>query len=211
MLQDINLTIRQGQTVAFVGMSGGGKSSLIGLIPRFYDVQQGAVKINGHDVRDLTLDSLRGSVGMVLQDNFLFSGTVRENILFGNPEADEENRRAKAANAHDFMPQGYETEVGERGVKLSGGQKQRLAIARVFQDPDILVLDEATSALDLESEHLIQQARNPCQQPHHIDRGPSPVNDYARRSNRCAGEWQNYRAGKARRADESGWKLCQTV
>lgn len=164
VLQDINLTIRQGQTVAFVGMSGGGKSSLIGLIPRFYDVQQGAVKINGHDVRDLTLDSLRGSVGMVLQDNFLFSGTVRENILFGNPEADEERivAAAKAANAHDFitqLPQGYETEVGERGVKLSGGQKQRLAIARVFlKDPDILVLDEATSALDLESEHLIQQA-----------------------------------------------------
>ena len=164
VLQDINLTIRQGQTIAFVGMSGGGKSSLIGLIPRFYDVQQGAVKINGHDVRDLTLDSLRGSVGMVLQDNFLFSGTVRENILFGNPEADEAAivAAAKAANAHDFitqLPQGYDTEVGERGVKLSGGQKQRLAIARVFlKDPDILVLDEATSALDLESEHLIQQA-----------------------------------------------------
>lgn len=164
VLQDINLTIRQGQTIAFVGMSGGGKSSLIGLIPRFYDVQQGAVKINGHDVRDLTLDSLRGSVGMVLQDNFLFSGTVRENILFGNPEADEAAivAAAQAANAHDFitqLPQGYDTEVGERGVKLSGGQKQRLAIARVFlKDPDILVLDEATSALDLESEHLIQQA-----------------------------------------------------
>ncbi|EGG37359.1 ABC transporter ATP-binding protein [Paenibacillus sp. HGF5] len=164
VLQDINLTIQQGQTIAFVGMSGGGKSSLIGLIPRFYDVQQGAVKINGHDVRDLTLDSLRGSVGMVLQDNFLFSGTVRENILFGNPEADEAAivAAAQAANAHDFitqLPQGYDTEVGERGVKLSGGQKQRLAIARVFlKDPDILVLDEATSALDLESEHLIQQA-----------------------------------------------------
>lgn len=164
VLKDINLTIKQGQTVAFVGMSGGGKSSLIGLIPRFYDVQEGAVRINGHDVKELTLESLRGSVGMVLQDNFLFSGSVRENILFGNPEATEEEiiAAAKSANAHDFitqLPQGYETEVGERGVKLSGGQKQRLAIARVFlKDPDILVLDEATSALDLESEHLIQQA-----------------------------------------------------
>ncbi|PAK50448.1 ABC transporter ATP-binding protein [Paenibacillus sp. 7541] len=164
VLKDINLTIEQGQTVAFVGMSGGGKSSLIGLIPRFYDVQQGAVRINGQDVKELTLESLRGSVGMVLQDNFLFSGSVRENIMFGNPKAPEEEiiAAAKAANAHDFiiqLPQGYDTEVGERGVKLSGGQKQRLAIARVFlKDPDILVLDEATSALDLESEHLIQQA-----------------------------------------------------
>lgn len=164
VLQDINLTIEQGQTVAFVGMSGGGKSSLIGLIPRFYDVQQGSVKISGLDIRKWTLDSLRGSVGMVLQDNFLFSGSVRENILFGNPEASDEEiiSAAKAANAHEFisnLPQGYDTEVGERGVKLSGGQKQRLAIARVFlKDPDILVLDEATSALDLESEHLIQQS-----------------------------------------------------
>lgn len=164
VLKDINLTIEQGQTVAFVGMSGGGKSSLIGLIPRFYDVQQGSVKINGDDVRMITLDSLRGSIGMVLQDNFLFSGSVRENILFGNPNASEEEivAAAKSANAHEFitnLPQGYDTEVGERGVKLSGGQKQRLAIARVFlKDPDILVLDEATSALDLESEHLIQQA-----------------------------------------------------
>lgn len=164
VLKDINLSIEQGQTVAFVGMSGGGKSSLIGLIPRFYDVQQGSVKINGYDVRKVTLDSLRGSVGMVLQDNFLFSGSVRENILFGNPNATEEEimAAAESANAHEFitnLPQGYDTEVGERGVKLSGGQKQRLAIARVFlKDPDILVLDEATSALDLESEHLIQQA-----------------------------------------------------
>lgn len=164
VLKDINLTIEQGQTVAFVGMSGGGKSSLISLIPRFYDVQQGSVKINGDDVRRVTLDSLRGSIGMVLQDNFLFSGSVRENILFGNPEGSEEEivAAAKSANAHEFitnLPQGYDTEVGERGVKLSGGQKQRLAIARVFlKDPAILVLDEATSALDLESEHLIQQA-----------------------------------------------------
>ncbi|NMO96265.1 ABC transporter ATP-binding protein [Paenibacillus lemnae] len=164
VLKDIQLNIKQGQTVAFVGMSGGGKSSLIGLIPRFYDVQEGRVMISGHDIRTLTLESLRRSIGMVLQDNFLFSGSVRENIMLGNPEAEEEDMiaAAKSANAHDFimnLPLGYDTEVGERGVKLSGGQKQRLAIARVFlKDPDILVLDEATSALDLESEHLIQQA-----------------------------------------------------
>lgn len=127
VLKDINLTIEQGQTVAFVGMSGGGKSSLIGLIPRFYDVQQGAVRINGQDVKELTLESLRGSVGMVLQDNFLFSGSVRENIMFGNPEAPEEEiiAAAKAANAHDFimqLPQGYDTEVGERGSSYPAGR-----------------------------------------------------------------------------------------
>ncbi len=164
VLKDIDLQIEQGQTVAFVGMSGGGKSSLISLIPRFYDIQQGSVTVNGTDVRNLTMKSLRESIGMVLQDNFLFSGSVRENILVGNTDASTESIEAAAmsANAHDFimnLPEGYETEVGERGVKLSGGQKQRLAIARVFlKNPDILVLDEATSALDLESEHLIQQA-----------------------------------------------------
>ncbi|MEC0240417.1 ABC transporter ATP-binding protein [Paenibacillus dokdonensis] len=164
VLKDVNLEIKHGQTVAFVGMSGGGKSSLISLIPRFYDIQQGSVRINGDDVRNLTMESVRGSVGMVLQDNFLFSGSVKDNILIGNPDADSSKveAAAAAANAHEFimnLPQGYDTEVGERGVKLSGGQKQRIAIARVFlKNPDILVLDEATSALDLESEHLIQQA-----------------------------------------------------
>ncbi|HWO53223.1 MAG TPA: ABC transporter ATP-binding protein [Paenibacillus cookii] len=164
VLKDVNLEIRHGQTVAFVGMSGGGKSSLISLIPRFYDIQKGIVSINGQDVRKLTMESVRGSVGMVLQDNFLFSGSVKDNILVGNPDATDEEVKEAAirANAHDFimdLPDGYDTEVGERGVKLSGGQKQRIAIARVFlKDPDILVLDEATSALDLESEHLIQQA-----------------------------------------------------
>lgn len=164
VLKDVSLDIKGGQTVAFVGMSGGGKSSLISLIPRFYDIQQGKVLINNQDVRSLTQESLRGSIGMVLQDNFLFSGSIRENILLGNPDAAEEDiiQAATAANAHDFilnLPNGYDTEIGERGVKLSGGQKQRVAIARVFlKDPDILVLDEATSALDLESEHLIQQS-----------------------------------------------------
>lgn len=164
VLKDINLRINPGQTVAFVGMSGGGKSSLISLIPRFYDISEGNLRMDGHDIRGLTQESLRRTVGMVLQDNFLFSGSVRENILFGNPAAGEAEivSAAQAANAHDFimqLPDGYDTEVGERGVKLSGGQKQRVAIARVFlKDPKVLILDEATSALDLESEHLIQQA-----------------------------------------------------
>ncbi|WP_339243760.1 ABC transporter ATP-binding protein [Paenibacillus sp. FSL R10-2796] len=164
VLKDINLSIQPGQTIAFVGMSGGGKSSLISLIPRFYDISKGSLQMDGYDIQELTQESLRRSVGMVLQDNFLFSGSVRENILFGNPNATEEEviSAAKAANAHDFieqLPLGYETEVGERGVKLSGGQKQRVAIARVFlKDPKVLIFDEATSALDLESEHLIQQA-----------------------------------------------------
>lgn len=164
VLKDINLRINPGQTVAFVGMSGGGKSSLISLIPRFYDISKGNLRMDGHDIRGLTQESLRRTVGMVLQDNFLFSGSVRENILFGNPAAGEAEivSAAQAANAHDFimqLPDGYDTEVGERGVKLSGGQKQRVAIARVFlKDPKVLILDEATSALDLESEHLIQQA-----------------------------------------------------
>ncbi|WP_055108364.1 ABC transporter ATP-binding protein [Paenibacillus ihumii] len=164
VLRNISIQINPGQTVAFVGMSGGGKSSLVGLIPRFYDVQKGSLIVGGRDVKDWTMESLRSSIGMVLQDNFLFSGTVRENILLGNPGSSDEAvyQAAKAANAHDFimeLPNGYDTEVGERGVKLSGGQKQRVAIARVFlKDPPILILDEATSALDLESEHLIQQS-----------------------------------------------------
>lgn len=164
VLKNISLQINPGQTVAFVGMSGGGKSSLVGLIPRFYDIQKGSLTVGGKEIKHWTMESLRSQIGMVLQDNFLFSGSVRDNIKLGNPEADDEavEAAAKAANAHEFileLPQGYDTEVGERGVKLSGGQKQRIAIARVFlKDPPILILDEATSALDLESEHLIQQS-----------------------------------------------------
>lgn len=164
VLKGINLTVEPGKTVALVGASGGGKSSLISLIPRFYDVREGTLRIDGHDVRDVTMKSLRSQIGMVLQDNILFSDSIRENILMGNPEASEEEmiEAAKAANAHDFIMEltnGYDTEIGERGVKLSGGQKQRIAIARVFlKNPGILILDEATSALDLESEHLIQQS-----------------------------------------------------
>lgn len=164
ILKNINFAIKPGETAAFVGMSGGGKSTIVSLIPRFYNVTGGTVKIDGIDVNDAIIHSLRAQIGIVLQDNILFSDSVKQNILMGRPYAtdDEVIAAAKAANAHDFimtLPQGYETKVGERGVKLSGGQKQRVAIARVFlKNPPILVLDEATSALDLESEALIQDS-----------------------------------------------------
>ncbi|MCA1024163.1 ABC transporter ATP-binding protein [Halobacillus litoralis] len=164
VLKDIDLHIQKGETIAFVGMSGGGKSTLISLIPRFYDVTAGKILLDGTDIREVQARSLRDKIGMVLQDNILFSESIAMNIRMGNPDATDEEmfEAAKAANAHDFimdLPNGYDTLVGERGVKLSGGQKQRVAIARVFlKNPPLLVLDEATSALDLESEHLIQGA-----------------------------------------------------
>lgn len=164
VLKDISLDVRQGETIALVGMSGGGKSSLISLIPRFYDVTKGEILLDGTDIRRFKVRSLRDKIGIVLQDNILFSESVKTNILLGKPHASDEEviAAAKAANAHDFimnLPDAYETKVGERGVKLSGGQKQRVAIARIFlKNPPILILDEATSALDLESEHLIQEA-----------------------------------------------------
>lgn len=164
VLKDMNFTVKPGETVALVGMSGGGKSTIVSLIPRFYDVTGGAIRIDGHDIRDIQTKTLRDQIGMVLQDSILFSDSVRSNILMGKPDASEQEivSAAKAANAHDFimeLPDGYDTKVGERGVKLSGGQKQRLSIARVFlKNPPMLILDEATSALDLESEALIQES-----------------------------------------------------
>ncbi|WP_070121094.1 ABC transporter ATP-binding protein [Bacillus marinisedimentorum] len=164
VLKNINLHVKTGETVALVGMSGGGKSTLVSLIPRFYDVSEGRIMMDGNDIRDYEAKSLRNNIGMVLQDNILFSESVKFNIKMGNPYASDEEvvEAAKAANAHEFimaLPNGYDTKVGERGVKLSGGQKQRVAIARVFlKNPPVLILDEATSALDLESEHLIQEA-----------------------------------------------------
>ncbi|WNS76641.1 ABC transporter ATP-binding protein [Bacillus sp. DTU_2020_1000418_1_SI_GHA_SEK_038] len=164
VLKNITLNVKKGETIALVGMSGGGKSSLVGLIPRFYDVTEGKILLDGKDIRSFKVRSLRDKIGMVLQDNILFSESVKTNILLGKPGASDEEviEAAKAANAHEFimnLPNGYDTRVGERGVKLSGGQKQRVAIARIFlKNPPILILDEATSALDLESEHLIQEA-----------------------------------------------------
>ncbi|MCD8821995.1 ABC transporter ATP-binding protein/permease [Staphylococcus gallinarum] len=166
ILNNINLDIKQGETVAFVGMSGGGKSTLINLIPRFYDVSDGEIRIDGTNIKSYLTGSLRNQIGLVQQDNILFSDTIKENILLGRPDATDEEviAAAKMANAHDFimdLSEGYDTEVGERGVKLSGGQKQRVSIARIFlNNPPIIILDEATSALDLESEAIIQDALN---------------------------------------------------
>jgi ATP-binding cassette subfamily B multidrug efflux pump len=164
VLSDVSFTAEPGQVVALLGATGSGKSTIINLIPRFYDVTEGRVLIDGTDVRDVTIESLRSQIGIVFQETTLFAGTVKENIAFGRPEATMEEiiAAAEAAEAHDFIvsfPDGYETQVGERGVTLSGGQKQRVAIARALVlDPHILILDDSTSSVDLETEYRIQQA-----------------------------------------------------
>ncbi|WP_374685716.1 ABC transporter ATP-binding protein, partial [Promineifilum sp.] len=164
VLSNISFVAEPGQTVALLGATGSGKSSIINLIPRFYDVSDGQVLIDGRDVRDVTLESLRLHIGIVLQETVLFSGTIRENIAFGRPDATDEEviAAAQAAAAHDFItgfPQGYDTPVGERGATLSGGQKQRVAIARaLLLDPHILILDDSTSSVDLNTEYEIQKA-----------------------------------------------------
>jgi subfamily B ATP-binding cassette protein MsbA len=166
VLRDVKLHVHPGEVVALVGGSGAGKSTFVNLLPRFYDVTRGRITIDGIDVREVTMQSLRGLMGYVTQEVILFNDTVRNNIAYGRSDADDARviEAAKAANAHDFisvLPQGYDTVIGESGVLLSGGQRQRIAIARaLFKDPPILVLDEATSALDTESERLVQQALN---------------------------------------------------
>ncbi len=163
-LSHVSLAASPGQMVAFVGPSGAGKSTIANLIPRFYDVSSGAIRIDGYDVRAVTMESLRRQIGIVPQETMLFSTTVRENIRYGRLDATEEEivQAAKDANAHDFimaLPKGYDTKIGERGLNLSGGQRQRIAIARaILKDPRILILDEATSALDTESEKIVQAA-----------------------------------------------------
>lgn len=164
VLSDINLKVKAGETVAFVGPSGSGKTTICSLIPRFYDVLNGSISIDGIDIRDMTKHSLRSQIGIVQQDVFLFTGTIRENIAYGKKDATNEEVLEAARKAHleEFiseLPAGYDTQIGERGLKLSGGQKQRLAIARMFlKNPPILILDEATSALDTETERIIQHS-----------------------------------------------------
>ena len=164
VLRHVSFTVEPGQTAALLGSTGSGKTTIINLIPRFYDVSEGAVLIDGHDVRDVTLESLRRQIGIVLQETTLFSGTIRENIAFGRPNASDAEiiAAAKAAAAHEFItsfPDGYDTRVGERGSTLSGGQKQRIAIARaLLMDPRILILDDSTSSVDVKTEYEIQQA-----------------------------------------------------
>ena len=164
VLQDVSLHIVPGETIAFVGSSGGGKTTLCNLIPRFYDVSEGRILLDGQDIKHFTLKSLRGNIGIVQQDVYLFSGTIYENIAYGRPGASKEDviNAAKRAGAHEFimgLKDGYDTYVGERGVKLSGGQKQRISIARVFlKNPPIIILDEATSALDNESEFAVAKS-----------------------------------------------------
>ncbi|MFO7870931.1 MAG: ABC transporter ATP-binding protein [Kiritimatiellia bacterium] len=166
VLKDLSFTVRAGQRAAIVGGSGAGKTTVVDLLPRFFDVTGGRILVNGRDVGDFTLKSLRGRIGIVTQETFLFNDTVRDNIRYGRPEATEEEitGSARLANAHEFitaMPKGYDTVIGERGVRLSGGQRQRIAIARAaLRNPPILVLDEATSALDTESERMVQTALN---------------------------------------------------
>ena len=166
IIHDLSFSVNPGQAIGLVGPSGAGKSTIASLLPRFYDCDSGTIRIDGTDIRDATLDSLRSQVGIVPQETILFNGTVYDNILYGRLDATKEEiiEAAKAANAHDFimeLPQGYDTMLGDRGVNISGGQRQRIAIARaILKNPRILILDEATSALDTESERLVQEALN---------------------------------------------------
>lgn len=163
-MKNINLTIPKNETLAIVGNSGGGKSTLVNLIPRFYDIKSGSIKIDGVDIREFSLKSLRQNISMVFQDNFLYSGTIKENIMMGNPDATTEElmEAIKSAHLQDLiseLPEGLETELGERGMTLSGGQRQCVAIARaMLRNTPIVILDEAISALDNESEAIVQKA-----------------------------------------------------
>jgi ATP-binding cassette subfamily B protein len=164
VLKDVSFTVQPGEMIGLVGPSGAGKSTTINLLCRFYDVSSGAIEIDGIDLRDVQLNSLRQQIGIVLQEPFLFVGTIGENIAYGRPDATMEEimQAAKAANAHEFIirfPEGYDTMVGERGTRLSGGERQRISIARaILKDPRILILDEATASVDTETEHKIREA-----------------------------------------------------
>jgi ATP-binding cassette subfamily B protein len=171
VLKDVSIHARPGEVVALLGPTGSGKSTVVNLLPRFYDITAGAITIDGQDVRDVTLESLRAAIGMVQQDVFLFPATIADNIRYGRPDATDEEviEASRTARIHDFidsMPDGYDTWVGERGVTLSGGQRQRVAIARtLLMDPKVLVFDDSTSSVDMRTEFLIQEAL------HHLMRG----------------------------------------
>ena len=187
VLNGLSLRVRAGETLAVVGSSGSGKSTISLLLPRFYDVRSGAVRVGGHDVRDLTLDSLRAAIGLVMEESFLFSDSVRANIAYGRPEATQEQivAAARAAEAEEFileLPDGYDTVVGEQGLTLSGGQRQRVALARaLITDPAILVLDDATSAIDAKVEAQIHGTlRRVMAGLDHPAHRPPPVHPAAR-------------------------------
>ena len=206
---DINIDAKPGQTIAVLGPTGSGKRTLLNLLPRFYDVTDGRITIDGVDIRSVTIESLRRNVGVVLQDVFLFTATIRDNIAYGRPDATEEEIEAAAriAQIHSFidqLPDGYDTWVGERGMTLSGGQKQRIAIARVIlMDPTVLVLDDSTSAVDMETELLIQRAlANVVAEPHLVrHRAPSADGQTGRPDPRHRSR-QARPAGQARRTGE---------
>ena len=208
VLRDIDLDIRAGETVAFVGPSGAGKTTICSLLPRFYEIDAGRITIDGIDIRQMTLASLRREIGIVQQDVFLFAGTIRENIAYGrldatDDEIEEAARRAKLDTVIAGLPDGLDTVIGERGVKLSGGQKQRLAIARMFvKNPPILILDEATSALDSETERAIQQSLvELARGPHHAGHRPPAGHHPERRPHRRGRRIGRRRGRAARRAD----------
>ena len=203
VLNKVSFEAQPGETIALLGATGSGKTTIINLLPRFYDPSEGRITIDGHDLRDVTLDSLRSQIGIVLQETTLFSGTIRDNIAFGKPDAtlEEIQSAAKAAAAHDFImtfPQGYDTHVGERGTTLSGGQKQRIAIARaLLLDPRILILDDSTCSVDLTTEAQIQIALDTLDEgPHLLRHRAAHQHRHERRSDPGSRQRRDRRAGQ---------------